>query len=271
MIARRSAGLVRRWVGFYTRGLSADVRDGRREEIESHLWDQLEEATSTGRSDRSIGGEILMRLVLGLPADLSWRVPFGPDRQARPATTRPATTGTRVVGLLAVVGGLGVAIGAVVFAGVTLGTSSIRPWEQGIDPLQESIMAVAGTVGIVAIAAATVGLVLRFGHRAGNAAVIAASVGASGGVLGALGAWPLLSLAPAGMAYLIWDLGRAGVLSHRLAAVHAISTVLLVVPITAIFTGAPVGVAIALVIPNPIMWLAIGGSLMRGTPAGRGA
>jgi hypothetical protein len=173
--------------------------------------------------------------------------------------------------VLAIVGGLGVAIGAGVFVGATLGKSSIRPWEQGIDPLQESIMAVAGTVGMVAIAAATVGLVLRFWNRAGSAAVIAALVGAAAGVLGALGAWPLLSLAPAGMAYLIWDLGRGGVLSRRLAAVHVISTVLLLVPIAAIFSGAPVGVAIALAIPNPIMWLVVGGSLVRGTPAARGA
>jgi hypothetical protein len=275
MIARRSAGLVRRWVGFYTRGLSAEVRDGRREEIESHLWDQLEEAKVSGRPDRSTSADILMRLVLGIPADLSWRVPFGPDRQARPATKRTATTGTRVLGLLAIVGGLGVAIGAVVFAGVTLGKSSIRPWQQGIDPFQVSIMSVAGTVGMVAIAAATVGLVLRFGHRAGNAAVAVGLIAAVGAVLGVLVVWPAIYLAPAGMAYLIWDLGRGGVLSRRLAAVHAISTVLLLVPIAAIFTGASVGVAIALVVPNPVTWLAIGGSLLRGAsgtpPAVQGA
>jgi hypothetical protein len=271
MIARRSAGLVRRWVGLYTRGLSVDVRDGRRAEIEADLWDQLEEAKLSGRPERSTGADILMRLARGLPADLSWRMALWADREVRPATKMTATTGTRAVGLLAIVGGLGVAIGAVTFAGTTLVESRIRPWEQGIDPLHESIMAVAGTVGMIAIAAATVGLVARFRHRTGNVAVMAASIGAAGGVLGALGVWPLLSLAPAGMAYFIWHLGRAGVLSRRLASVHAVSTMLLLVPIAAIFTGAWVGVGIALAIPNPLMWLAVGRSLVRGTPAAGGA
>jgi hypothetical protein len=275
MIARRSAGLVRRWVGFYTRGLSAEVRDGRREEIESHLWDQLEEATSTGRSDRSIGADILMRLVLGLPADLSWRTTRTANRQARPATEGTAATGTRVVGLLAIVGGLGVAIGASVFAGVILAKSTMRPWEQGVDPLQESIMAVAGSVGIVAIAAATAGLVLRFRHRAGNAAVAAALIAAVGAVLGVLVVWPAIYLALPGFAYLVWELGRAGVLGRRVVSANLLSTVLLLVPIAAMFTGTTVGLAIALVVPYPVTWLAIGGSLLRGAsgtpPAVQGA
>jgi hypothetical protein len=271
MITRRSAGLVRRWVELYTRGLSVDVRDARREEIEADLWEQLGEAKVSGRPDRSTGAEILMRLALGLPADLSWRMTFGVDRHARPATGRTATTGSWVLGLLAVVGGLGVAIGAGVWASAILVKSSMRPWEQGIDPLQESIMAVAGTVGMVAIAAATVGLLWRNRHRTGNTSAIAASIGAAGGVLGVLGAWPLFSLAPAGMAYFIWDLGRTGVLSRPVAVAHAVSTVLLLVPIAAIFTGAWVGAAIALVMPHPITWLAVGGSLLRGTPAARDA
>jgi hypothetical protein len=45
---------------------------------------------------------------------------------------------------------------------------------------------------------------------------------------------------------------------------------LLLVPIAAIFTGAWVGVAIALVVPHPIIWLALGGSLLRHAPP-RGA
>jgi hypothetical protein len=68
-----AATLVRRWVGLYTRGLPAEVRDARRAEIESDLWSQSEEAALLGRAQRSVGTEMLARLVLGIPADIGWR------------------------------------------------------------------------------------------------------------------------------------------------------------------------------------------------------
>ncbi len=36
--------LVRGWVRLYTAGLPADVRDGRREEIDADLWEHAREA-----------------------------------------------------------------------------------------------------------------------------------------------------------------------------------------------------------------------------------
>jgi hypothetical protein len=94
MIAGRSPALVRRWVDLYTRGLPLEVRGRRREEIEADLWSQFEEATLVGRSERSTGGEVLVRLVAGMPADVSWRfahcpspvrsAPIGEDRAPMP-------------------------------------------------------------------------------------------------------------------------------------------------------------------------------------------
>lgn len=270
MIAHGSARLVRWWVGLYTLGLSVDARIGRREEVEADLWDQCAEATMIGRADRSAGAEILTRLVLGVPADVSWRLALAAWAPARPRVEGGVTIGTRVLGLVAILGGLGVAIGASVFAGVILAKSTMPPWEPGVDPVQESIMVVAGSVGMIGIAAATAGLVLRFRHRTRNAAVAAALIAAVGAVLGVLVVWPAIYLALAGFAYLVWELGRAGVLGRRVVSANLLSTVLLLVPIAAMFIGTTVGLAIALVVPYPVTWLAIGGSLLRGasgTPA----
>jgi hypothetical protein len=72
-----AATLVRRWVGLYTRGLPAAVRDARRAEIESDLWAQSEEAEQLGQAPASVGIEMLTRLVLGIPADIGWRQSHG--------------------------------------------------------------------------------------------------------------------------------------------------------------------------------------------------
>jgi hypothetical protein len=275
MIARRSVRLVRWWVDLYTRGLSADARDGRREEIDGDLWSQFEDATLTGQPDRSTEGEILVRLLFGVPADVSWRLTRGIGSAARPSLEKSTSMSTRVLGLFAILGGLGVTIGAVVFAGAMLGDSSLRPWEGDLSPIQTWTMAVAGTVGIIAVAVATVGLVVRFRDLASKRAAAAATIGAVCGVLGVLVAWPAIYLAPVGMAYFIWDLGRAGVLSRWLAAAQAASVVAVFVPLVAIWTDVSVEPAIVLVIPYWITWLAIGSALLRGAsgapPAVQGA
>jgi hypothetical protein len=58
--------LVRRWTHLCTSGLPRDSRDRRRAEIESELWEAERAATSSLI--------VLARLVLGMPADVAWRV-----------------------------------------------------------------------------------------------------------------------------------------------------------------------------------------------------
>ena len=105
----RAAGLVRLWVRLYTRGLPAEVAARRVDEIESDVWDQIEEASLAGQSPREMNAEILLRLLAGIPADLAWRLERGAGGQLTPsepiATTR-ATRATRAVAVLAVLGGL---------------------------------------------------------------------------------------------------------------------------------------------------------------------
>jgi hypothetical protein len=63
--------LVMRWCAAYTRGLPEHVRSDRHDELVSDLHDHLTSAAADGRS--SVGRDILVRAILGVPADLSWR------------------------------------------------------------------------------------------------------------------------------------------------------------------------------------------------------
>jgi hypothetical protein len=65
-----AAAVVRAWTRLYTwRVHPHDARDRRRAEIESDLWESMEE-TDTGLR-RSV--QILARMVRGMPDDLWWR------------------------------------------------------------------------------------------------------------------------------------------------------------------------------------------------------
>jgi hypothetical protein len=61
--------LVRAWVRYYTRDMPPDVRDARRAELESDLW----EHAATSGSARVAAVSVLDRFVRGMPADITWR------------------------------------------------------------------------------------------------------------------------------------------------------------------------------------------------------
>jgi hypothetical protein len=62
--ANAAATVTRWWTRFYTAGLPEDLRDARRAEVESDLWESL--------ADGSPSRHILARLALGLVDDLTW-------------------------------------------------------------------------------------------------------------------------------------------------------------------------------------------------------
>jgi hypothetical protein len=73
-----ACALVRGWTRFYTCGLSADVRDARRAEIASDLWECQQDLTSRHGVQEAL--QVLGRLLLGVPDDVAWglmRVPNG--------------------------------------------------------------------------------------------------------------------------------------------------------------------------------------------------
>lgn len=60
------AGITRRWVRLYTRGLPVDARERRLLEVESDLWEHLNDPDVADR-------EILGRTLRGIHADVWWR------------------------------------------------------------------------------------------------------------------------------------------------------------------------------------------------------
>ena len=61
------------WTRVYTGRLLPEVATGRRDEIAADLHDHLVDATATGSSSARVSGAVLVRMLLGVPADLSWR------------------------------------------------------------------------------------------------------------------------------------------------------------------------------------------------------
>jgi len=73
---------VKWWVTLYNWGLPAGVRDNRRAEIQSDLWEQQHDATRAGYSNGEAAWITVHRFVPGIPADLAWRAGTG-DTLAR--------------------------------------------------------------------------------------------------------------------------------------------------------------------------------------------
>lgn len=64
--------LVRGWTWLITRGTAPDECDRRRQEIESDLW-EFEHDANRG-DDMSAALRVLVRLILGIPHDVAWRM-----------------------------------------------------------------------------------------------------------------------------------------------------------------------------------------------------
>jgi len=263
MSAERAAGWVRRWVALYTRGLQAEIQQDRRDEIDSDLWSQLHDAAESAHAEESLAGEIVARLVFGIPADLSWRLEQHLVARNRIAPEKP-TTGTRAIAAMAIIGGIGWAIGLVLQGLVGRGwPADMRAW-----------FLMFGVVGGTwMLAGATFGLVTEFQDRI---RMRAAALGSSGALLGAvsvLGAFAAIVALPLGTAALVWELGRAGVLGPRLARAHVAAALIFPIALAVFFanpallddpaTGVPL---MLLGWPYAFSWVAIGWSLRHGAP-----
>lgn len=74
LILRCAAALVRQWTRVYTHRMPIALREARRAEIDSDLWEFEDEARRRGDRPVTIAAHILVRLFLGVADDLSWRV-----------------------------------------------------------------------------------------------------------------------------------------------------------------------------------------------------
>ncbi len=73
---------TRAWTALYTRGLPADVRGERREEIDCDLWEHQRLADLEREPATSTAAAILLRLIMGVPADIFWRLEAGANARS---------------------------------------------------------------------------------------------------------------------------------------------------------------------------------------------
>jgi hypothetical protein len=268
MNAETSARLVRRWVGLYTRGLPPEIRHDRRDEIEDDLWSQLNDAAQSGRSNHSVAGELVMRLLFGIPADVTWRVQLGLGSPRATPVARSPLMNMRGVALLAIVGGVGWAIWPIpqAFAG--------REWRADAAVLW--LMMFGMVIGTWALAVATIGLEFGFQDRLRDPAFLG-SLGAAVGGLSVLGAYQLIVFLPLGSAALMWESGRIGAVSTRLSVAHVAAAILALVVFAVLMANvaiidntAAAVVLLSLVLPYALTWIAIGWSLRHRAPMAEG-
>jgi hypothetical protein len=249
------AGLVRRWVDLYTRGLTTELRAARRDEIDDDLWCQHDEAVTCGRSARSLGAELLVRLLFGMPADVSWRLA---NRGRTPANLeRTLTTGTRGLGVVAIVAGVSWTILFVLFV----------PLSHALWAGTVGVFGLTGTIiGAVAFAATALGLGSRFADRIG-------ALGGFGQLLVTVGALTsLVGFIPplvVGSAMLMWDLARIGVVRWRVPVVHVAAAILTVALAIATLDLNDAGNRVllaAVLAPFLLTWVTTGVSLYRDVP-----
>jgi len=88
--------LARLWTWIYTSGMPAALRDARRAEIESDLWESAHASDPTGTPTAAL--HVIVRLFRGIPDDFLWRAELMDLRTRR---HRPAAWLTLGVTLLA--------------------------------------------------------------------------------------------------------------------------------------------------------------------------
>jgi hypothetical protein len=270
------AALVRGWAGLYTRGLPADVRAARRDELDDDLWCEHEEALATGRSRRALDAELALRLLFGIPADISWRLTYS-GGATRPIPDRRPSTSTSVLGVLAIVGGLIWGILFILF--IPYGDAV---WTGGF-----GVLGVAGSVGAaIVFSAVALGLAWRFQDHVGPLGAVGAVLVMLGAAMSLVGFLVVFAI---GSTMLMLDLARIGVLSRTVTFAHVAGAIAVVV--ASVFAerfdeltfsvtvteawpalaGAAAGRAlmVGVLAPYVLSWIAIGASLLRGVRAVR--
>jgi hypothetical protein len=166
----------------------------------------------TGRSNASLAIEILARLVLGIAADLTWRLEQG--RLADRSIERSADMGTRIVALSAIAGAVLWAVATLTWA-ITVSTNpNVKIW-------QIPVAAGIGWAGLITLSLSLGGLgyivLTRFDAPIG---LIALS-GMAFGLIGASGAPAAFIFLPVASAITVIGLARIHAVHWSIAAIHA--------------------------------------------------
>lgn len=262
MNASSVSRLVHRWVALYTRGLPVDVRLARTDEIDSDLWSQHDEARASGRSDGSLAVEVLARWLFGIAADVAWRLEQGRIAAAR--IHRDASRGTRVIALLAILGGLGWGVAVVDWAVAVTADASAKWW------LQPAV-AVAGVAGLVALSLSLGGIGYFLLNRYDAQVGLYGFAGATCGLAGVFGAPAAIVFLPPASIVVIFALARVSAIRWPIAWIHAGAAPGIYVGLAAYRDASLVGVTSIFVIVYCVTWIAVGLELLGGLPAPRAA
>lgn len=114
-LLQAAVGLTRTWTAAYTTGLPRDLKQGRRAEIESDLWEHWQDASAEGQPVGVAAGEVLGRCLRGIPADLFWRFNLEGEPKMFSKTFIERGTGLAmllILGLMVAMMGSGFGIGA---------------------------------------------------------------------------------------------------------------------------------------------------------------
>jgi len=271
MTGSPAAGLVRAWVDLYTRGLPAELRAARCDEVADDLWCEQAEAATLGRS---AGVDMALRLLFGMPADITWRLA---QTRPMPAETlnRRSSMNSRALGLLALAAGVtwAVWLSAFVAIGAEIWSGGVAPW---------SIVAIF--LGGIGFPLSAIGLAYQVQDRLGWLSALGAVmmvIGALVAMTDSTGAAPaiLLLLFPLGSAILLWEVSGTGFVSRVVPIAQAATAVALSIAgvVGLPLDGGPAERATGALIfaPFVLSWIVLGVSVARGVPqpesAGRGS
>lgn len=175
-----------------------------------------------------------------------------------------ASTGTRIVAILSLLGGIGFLSAIVVmFGSLARNTTWAGLWS---DPVLGVVMLVGGVGGVGSLCAALAGLsLIREKTDPGVASV--AALGALGGGIGALWSVVALFVLPPASAIVAIYLARVDRLPKSIAMLHAGAALGCVVVGALWAQNASLGLGDLVVLLYPITWIAIGLALLRGLPS----
>jgi hypothetical protein len=77
LAVRLSLGAARAWTRLYSAGARTGPREARRDQIASDLWEHEADAVTNGQAPAGLAGELLGRVVRGIPSDIAWRLNTG--------------------------------------------------------------------------------------------------------------------------------------------------------------------------------------------------
>jgi uncharacterized membrane protein YhaH (DUF805 family) len=165
-----AGAVVRAWTFVYTVGAGASIREARRDEIASDLFEHARGLADEGIESRAVAGQMLARCFLGIGADVSWRiqVAFGQRRAVEEGVQMSERVKRNwwIPSAIALIGG-----------GIVFGFLSYRNRiDEGWDP---SLLDSAGTVltaGLVFVVLPIWALVVRRSHPGWTLVMLAPAI-----------------------------------------------------------------------------------------------